>query len=267
MVGTWDRGQGVGAALAGRQEGDVVEGGHGWHGWSHVGAATLRDMSREPSDIPQPPVEALRVRRSAKRARYDRETIDAIIDATLIAHVGTVRDGKPIVVPMLCRRDGDWLLLHGSPAAGTLLRGRDQEVCVTFTQLDGLVLARSAFHHSLNYRSVIVLGTAELVRDEAERALALERLMEGFVPGRQATLRPTTPSELRQTAVLRVSLATASAKLRNGPPADDEDDYGLPIWAGVLPVTTTIGEPQADPRLAPGIDVPEHVRRLVGRDA
>jgi nitroimidazol reductase NimA-like FMN-containing flavoprotein (pyridoxamine 5'-phosphate oxidase superfamily) len=224
-------------------------------------------MSSEPLDVPQPPTEDVRVRRSAKRARYDRETIDAIIDATLVAHVGTVREGKPIVVPMLCVRDGDWLLLHGSPAAGTLLRGRDQDVCVTFSQLDGLVLARSAFHHSLNYRSVMVLGRAELVRDDAERSVALERLMERFVPGRQATLRPTTASELKQTAVLRVSLAAASAKSRSGPPSDDEADYGLPIWAGVLPVRTTIGEPVADPRLAPGVPVPEHVRRLVGHGA
>lgn len=226
-------------------------------------------MSTEPSGTPvsEPPHEDVRIRRSAKRARYDRATIDAIVDAVLVAHVGTVRDGKPVVIPMLCVRDGDWLLLHGSPAAGTMVRGRDQEVCVTLSVLDGLVLARSAFHHSLNYRSVVVLGRAELVRDEAERSRALEALMERLVPGRQATLRPTTETELRQTAVLRVSLATASAKVRSGPPADDEPDYGLPIWAGVLPVATVIGEPQPDPRLMPGVDVPEHVRRLVERTA
>jgi uncharacterized protein len=224
-------------------------------------------MSIEPPEVPIPPSEEVRVRRLAKRARYDRETIDAIIDATLVAHVGTVRDGKPLVVPMLCRRDGDWLLLHGSPAGGSIVRGRDQDVCVTFTQLDGLVLARSAFHHSLNYRSVVVLGRAELVRDEDGRREALERLMEHLVPGRQATLRPTTPAELKQTAVLRLSLAAASAKLRDGAAADEEEDYGLPIWAGVLPVRTTIGEPVPDARLAPGIEVPEHVRRLVGRSA
>ena len=192
-------------------------------------------MSSEPTEVPQPPSEELRVRRLAKRARYDRETIDAIIDATLVAHVGTVRDGKPIVVPMLCRRDGDWLLLHGSPGAGSLVRAREQDVCVTFTQLDGLVLARSAFHHSLNYRSVIVLGTAELVRDEDERRIALDRLMERFVPGRQATLRPTTPSELKQTAVLRVSLALASAKLRSGPPSMTRPTTGCPSGPACCP--------------------------------
>ena len=212
----------------------------------------------------QPPHDDVRIRRSSKRARYDRETIEAIVDAVPIAHVGTIRDGKPLVIPMLCRRDGDWLLLHGSPGAGSVVRGRDQDVCVTLTVLDGLVLARSAFHHSLNYRSVVVLGRAEVVRDEAERARALELLMERLVPGRQATLRPTTDVELRQTAVLRVSLAKASAKVRSGPPVDDEVDYGLPVWAGLLPVTTNIGEPETDPRLADGVEVPEHVRRLAG---
>jgi hypothetical protein len=207
----------------------------------------------------------VRIRRSAKRARYDRETIDAIVDAALIAHVGTVRDGRPVVVPMLCCRDGDWLLLHGSPASGTMTHGRDQDVCVTMTLLDGLVLARSAFHHSLNYRSVVVLGKAEIVRDEEERSRALEALMERLVPGRQADLRPTTEAEIRQTAVLRISLAKASAKLRDGPPGDDEADYDLPMWAGVLPVSTRISEPEPDPRLAAGIDVPEHVRRLAGK--
>jgi hypothetical protein len=222
-------------------------------------------MSHEPATSPQPPDDRVRVRRKPARARYDRETVEAIVDATPIAHVGTVRDGRPVVIPMLCRRDGDALLLHGSPAAGTFVHGRGQEVCVTLTVLDGLVLARSAFHHSLNYRSVVVVGRAELVRDEAERRRALDVLMEGLVPGRQATLRPTSDAEVKQTAVLRVPLATASAKVRSGAPIDDEADVSLPIWAGVLPVSTTIGEPQPDPHLAPGVEVPEHVRRLVGR--
>jgi nitroimidazol reductase NimA-like FMN-containing flavoprotein (pyridoxamine 5'-phosphate oxidase superfamily) len=224
-------------------------------------------MSSQQTSEPGPPHEDLRIRRSPRRARYDRANIEAIVDAVPIAHVGTVRDGRPVVIPMLCRRDGDWLLLHGSPAAGSIVRGRDQEVCVTLTVLDGLVLARSAFHHSLNYRSVVVLGRAEVVHDEAERERALEALMERLVPGRQATLRPTSAAELKQTAVLRLSLAKASAKVRSGPPADDEADYGLPIWAGVLPVMTVVGDPVPDPRLAPGLEVPEHVRRLVGRRA
>jgi len=219
----------------------------------------------QPDEPSQPPHEELRIRRVPKRARYDRETIEAIVDAALIAHVGTVRDGLPIVVPMLCLRDGDWLLLHGSPASGTLVRGRGQDICVTMTVLDGLVLARSAFHHSLNYRSVMVLGKAELVRDEAERSRLLDVFMERLVPGRASTLRPTTDAELKQTALMRLSLEKSSAKVRSGPPADDEEDYELPIWAGVLPVSTHLGEAVADPRLGDGIEVPHHIRALVGK--
>jgi len=169
------------------------------------------------------------------------------------------------VVPMLCLRDGDRLLLHGSPPSGTLVRGRGQDICVTMTVLDGLVLARSAFHHSLNYRSVMVLGKAELVRDEAERSRLLDVFMERLVPGRASTLRPTTDAELKQTALMRLSLEKSSAKVRSGPPADDEEDYELPIWAGVLPVSTRLGEAVADPRLGAGIEVPRHVRALVGK--
>ena len=216
-------------------------------------------------DVPGQPPEESRIRRAAARAHYDRETIHAIVDAALIAHVGTVRDGKPVVVPMLCVRDGDWLLLHGSPASGTIMRSRDQDVCISMTLLDGLVLARSAFHHSLDYRSVVVLGRAELIHGEKERGRALETLMERLVPGRQAALRPTTPAEVRKTAVFRVSLDMASAKVRSGPPADDETDYGWPVWAGVLPVSTSIGEPQPDPRLPAGTEVPDHVKDLAGR--
>lgn len=206
--------------------------------------------------------ENLRIRRAPKRARYDRETVNEIIDAALIAHVGTVRDGRPLVIPMFAVRDGDWLLLHGAPAAGTVRRGRGQQVCVEMTLLDGLVLARSAFHHSLNYRSVVVLGEAQVIADEAERERALEVFMERLAPGRQEQLRPTNITELKQTAVMRISLEHASAKVRTGPPVDEEEDYGWPVWAGVLPVTTAIGQPLPDPRLDDGIETPEHVREL-----
>ncbi len=208
------------------------------------------------------PNDDLRIRRAEQRASYDRDTINAIVDAALVAHVGTIRDGRPVVIPMLAVRDGDWLLLHGAPASGTVRRGRGQPVCVEMTLLDGLVLARSAFHHSLNYRSVVIHADAEIVTDEDERAHALDVLMERLVPGRGPLLRPTSVAEIRQTAVLRISLAQASAKIRSGPPADDEGDYGLPIWAGVLPVNTSIGQPQPDPRLAPGVETPQHVRDL-----
>ena len=204
----------------------------------------------------------LRIRRVAHRAAYDRRTIDAIVDAALIAHVGTVRDGKPVVVPMLAVRDGDWLLLHGAHAAGSFRRADGQDICVEMTLLDGLVLARSSFHHSLNYRSVVILGEAEIIRDEAERERALEVLMERLVPGRGSQLRPTTRAEIRQTAVMRIPLTHASTKIRTGPPVDEEADYGWPVWAGVVPVTTALGRPQADPRLAEGIELPENVAAL-----
>jgi uncharacterized protein len=206
----------------------------------------------------------LRVERAAHRARYDRDTVNQIVDAALVAHVGTVRDGKPVVIPMLAVRDGDWLLLHGSPASGTMRRGRGRPVCVEMTLLDGLVLARSAFHHSLNYRSVVIHGEAEIIKDQAERARALELFVERLVPGRGGQLRQTTAVEIRQTGVLRLSLERASAKVRSGPPVDDEEDYDLPVWAGVLPVTTSIGQPEPDPRLTPGIETPQNVRDLAG---
>lgn len=205
----------------------------------------------------------LRIRRVPARAKYDRATIDRIVDAALVAHVGTVRDGKPVVIPMLAVRDGDWLLLHGAPAAGTIRRGRGQQVCVEMTLLDGLVLARSAFHHSLNYRSVVVLGEAQVITDEAERERALAVFVERLAPGRNAQLRPMTRQELRQTAVMRISLERASAKVRTGPPVDEDADYDWPVWAGVLPVSTAFGEPEPDPRLDDGIDVPSHVQDLV----
>lgn len=206
----------------------------------------------------------LRIGRAAQRAAYDRRTVDEIVDAALVAHVGTIREGRPVVIPMLAVRDGDWLLLHGAPAAGTFRRGRGQEVCVEMTLLDGIVLARSAFHHSLNYRSVVILGEAEVVSDEAERERSLAALVERIAPGRNHQLRPMTDTELRQTAVMRVSLERASAKVRTGPPIDEDEDYDWPVWAGVLPVTTAIGRPVPDPRLDEGVEVPQHVLDLAG---
>ncbi len=213
---------------------------------------------------PLPPGDDLRIRRSPARARYDRETVEAIVDAAIVAHVGTVRDGSPVVVPMLAVRDGDWLLLHGARAAGTLRRGRGMQVCVEMTLLDGLVLARSAFHHSLNYRSVVILGEAEVITDPGERERALELFVERLVPGRWAELRPSTEAELKQTAVVRISLERSSAKIRSGPAIDEEDDYEWPVWAGIVPTTLALGEPQPDPRLRDGIEAPETVRALAG---
>jgi nitroimidazol reductase NimA-like FMN-containing flavoprotein (pyridoxamine 5'-phosphate oxidase superfamily) len=204
----------------------------------------------------------IRIRRVPGRAGYDPETVHEIVDAALIAHVGTVRDGAAVVIPMLAVRDGDWLLLHGAPAAGTFRRGRGQRICAEMTLLDGLVLARSAFHHSLNYRSVVIHGEAEVITDETERKRALELFVERLTPGRNGQLRPMTPTELKQTAVMRVSLERASTKVRTGPPVDEEEDYAWPVWAGVLPVSTTIGQPVPDPRLADDVEVPPYVRDL-----
>ena len=220
-------------------------------------------MSSTDRATAQPASKDVRVRRLPERAAYDRATIADIIDAALVAHVATVRDGAPVVVPMLAARDGDWLLLHGAPGAGTFRRGRGQQVAVSMALLDGLVLARSGFHHSLNYRSVMVIGEAELIRDENERRRALDIFVDSLVPGRVELIRPMTEVELRQTAVLRISLAQSSAKTRSGPPRHATPDTARPIWAGELPVRPVLGEPEPDPLLTDGVEVPEAVRDMV----
>ena len=218
--------------------------------------------SADSSPGSEAPSDAVRVRRVPQRAHYDTETVHQILDAGMVAHVGTVRDGAPVVIPMFYVRDGDTLLLHGAPAAGALRRGKGMDVCVSVTHVDGLVLARSAFHHSMNYRSVVVVGTAEPVTDPAEKEAALERFVEALCPGRQADLRPTTKKEIDGTGVLRVSLAQASAKVRAGDPVDDDEDYELPIWAGVLPVSTVVGHPTDDGRVPAGVPIPANVTAL-----
>ena len=209
------------------------------------------------------PTEEVRVRRAEDRAAYDFESIAAILDEGWVAHVGTIRDGKPVVIPMYYVRDGDSLLLHGPPAAGALRRGEGADVCVTVTLLDGLVLARSSFHHSMNYRSVVVIGQTVAVEDPDEKVAALELFVERMVPGRQEMLRPTTAKELQGTLVLRLPLQNASAKIRSGLPIDDEEDYELPIWAGVVPITERMGDSIDDGRSPAGTDEPANVRQLV----
>lgn len=211
------------------------------------------------------PDPSVRVKRAAERAAYDRDSVAAILDDGFVAHVGTVRDGNPVVIPMFYVRDGDNLLIHGAPAAGSIRRGNGLEVCVTVTHVDGLVLARSAFHHSMNYRSVVVIGTAEPVSDPAEKEAALERFVEVLIPGRQGDLRPTTKKEVDGTGVLRLSLATASTKVRTGGPIDDAEDYELPIWAGVVPVTTMLGAPIDDPRNLANLTTPANVTTLTSQ--
>ncbi len=186
--------------------------------------------------------EDLRVRRAPERASHDAAAVSAIIDAAMVAHVGTVRDGRPVVIPMFHARDGDALLLHGSPSAGTFRRSGATDVCVEITVVDEAVLARSAFHHSLNYRSVVILGTAEPIEELSERAAALDRFVERLVPGRSTALRPSTDKELRSTHVLRVPLRRASAKIRAGAPRDDAEDLDADVWAGVVPLFVSAGE-------------------------
>jgi nitroimidazol reductase NimA-like FMN-containing flavoprotein (pyridoxamine 5'-phosphate oxidase superfamily) len=191
--------------------------------------------------------ERTRVRRLAKRGAYDVATIHAILDEALICHVGFAVDGKRVVIPTIHWRDGDRLYVHGSAASHMLRNLRDGvDACVTVTLLDGLVLARSAFHHSMNYRSVVIFAKATEVTDRDEKLRALERLVEHIVPGRSAEVRAPNESELRQTLVLSLPIEEASAKIRTGPPIDDEEDYALPVWAGVVPIALVKGDPIPD---------------------
>ena len=207
-----------------------------------------------------PPSDRTRVRRVPQRGAYERETVEAILDETLISHVGFVHEGQPVVIPTLHARLGDRLYLHGS-AASRMLRTLEKgvPVCATATLVDGLVLARSAFHHSVNYRSVVVFGTATLIEPGDETVKALELFTEKLVPGRWADVRPPTRQELKGTKVLSLPLDEASAKVRTGPPIDDDEDYDLPVWAGVMPLATQVAEPQPDPRLDPAIETPGYV--------
>lgn len=204
-----------------------------------------------------------RLRRVHENARYDRATIDAILDAALVCHLGFVEDGQPYVIPTLHARSGDTLLVHGSSASRALrASGSGLPVCVTVTLLDGIVLARSVFEHSVNYRSVVVVGTAEAVTEPAGKLAALEAFSEQLLAGRWADARGPTAQELKATAVLALPLEESSAKVRTGPPDDGEsDDALLDVWAGVIPLATKALPPVSDPALRPGIAVPPYVRR------
>ncbi len=206
----------------------------------------------EPSPTPR-----TRVRRLPQRAAYDEATIHAILDNGLVCHIGFLHEGQPFVLPTTYARLGDALVLHGS-AASRMLRGlRDGiPICVTVTLLDGLVLARSAFHHSMNYRSVVILGVATEVTDDAERLRALEAIVEHVNPGRWAEVRPPNERELKATMVLRLPIAEASAKVRTGPPLDDTEDLGWPCWAGEVPLRLVALAPIADGTPPPGVAVP-----------
>lgn len=204
------------------------------------------------------------LKRLPKRGHFDRETIYPILDEGFICHVGFVVDGQPFVIPTGYARVDDNLYIHGSQASRmlkTLAQGID--VCVTITLVDGLVLARSAFHHSINYRSVVVFGKAQLVGDREEKIAALLALSEHFVKGRWDEVREPTEQELKATSVLSMKLEEASAKIRTGPPIDDEEDYSLPMWAGVIPLRMVAGEPINDPRLPDGIEAPDYAKEYL----
>ena len=206
------------------------------------------------------PSDRVRVRRMGERGAYDRATIDAILDATPIAHVGFVHKGQPFVVPTLHWREGDRVYWHGSAASRMLETANGADVGLTVTLLDGFVLARSAFHHSANYRSVMLIGRATLVADPAEKEARLQAFVDGLFPGRWEGLRPINAQELKATQVLWLPIDEASAKVRTGGPKDDEKDYALPIWAGVLPIAQQVGAPRNDPLNLPGVEPPPHVR-------
>jgi hypothetical protein len=204
------------------------------------------------------PTDRTRLRRLPERGVYDRQTVHAILDEGFICHVAFTVDGQPFALPTAYARVGDTLYLHGSSGSRIGLRP-GMPVCITVTLLEGVVLARAAFHHSFNYRSVMVLGRTRLVTDPREKDEALGALVEHIVPGRGADVRPGDRRELAATAVLSVPLDEVSAKVRRGNAVDEEEDYGLPVWAGVLPLAVVPGAPVPDPRLDPAIPVPAYL--------
>ena len=208
-----------------------------------------------------PKTDRNRVQRSAKRGAYDKETVHAIIDAARICHVGFLEGGSPCVIPTLHARDDEQILLHGAKASRLMQYAASGEpVCITCTHVDGLVLARSAFNHSVNYRSAVVFGAGKPIEDPAEKLRVLERFTERIVPGRWEDLRATTEKELAATAVASVTIESASAKVRTGGPHDFDEDMTEPVWAGVVPIQETFGPVEPDGSLAPGTPVPKYLQ-------
>jgi nitroimidazol reductase NimA-like FMN-containing flavoprotein (pyridoxamine 5'-phosphate oxidase superfamily) len=207
------------------------------------------------------PTERTTVKRLPLRGNYERETVYRILDEGFICHVGFIADGRPFVIPTGYGRSGDTLYIHGSAASRMLKVLREGiDVCVTVTLIDGLVLARSAFHHSMNYRSVVIFGRAQLVNDEDEKREALRAFTDHVMLRRWEESRQPNRNELRATMVLSLSLVEASAKIRTGPPIDDEEDLRIPVWAGVLPLRLETGEALPDPQLSEGIELPQYIR-------
>jgi len=209
------------------------------------------------NELPRTPRTTLK--RLPQRGSFERQQINEILDEGFICHVGFVFNGGPVVIPTGYARAGDALIIHGSQASRMLRQlGRGFDVCVTVTLIDGLVLARSAFHHSMNYRSVVVFGRARVIEDREEKMSALTALSEHMIPGRWDEVREPNDRELQLTTVLAIPLTEASAKVRTGPPVDDEEDYERPVWAGVIPLQMMANDPIADPRLSPNEPAPRY---------
>ena len=202
------------------------------------------------------------MKRLPQRGHYDRATIDAILDEGILCHLGFIHAGSPFVIPTFYARSGGEVLFHGSAASRALETAKGSlPVCLTVTLLDGLVLARSAFHHSANYRSVVLLGNAHEVRDEAEKLKALEAISEHLIPGRWADVRAPSRKELLATLVLRIPIDEASAKIREGGPLDEDEDYALDVWAGIIPLELHALEPVADERLRDAVEAPTYAKK------
>jgi nitroimidazol reductase NimA-like FMN-containing flavoprotein (pyridoxamine 5'-phosphate oxidase superfamily) len=229
----------------------------GCHPASHPGRVSTRTLS---PTAPLSPSARSTIRRGATRARTDRAELYAALDAGLVCHLGIVLDGAPVVLPTIYGRDADTLYLHGSTGAGTLrAAAAGAPVCVTVTHVDGIVYARSVFHHSMNYRSAVVHATARLVTDPDESLAALHAVTEHLAPGSWDYTRRPTAKEMAATGVFAVDLAEAAVKVRTGPPGDDEEDIATGRWAGVLPVRTTFGEPLTAPDVVGDAPAPGHV--------
>jgi len=202
-----------------------------------------------------------RVKRAPERGIYDKDVICEIVDEALVCHVGFVQDGQPYVIPTTHARDGDSILLHGATSSRLIRHVQEgYPICVTITLLDGLVLARSIYSHSMNYRSVVIFGHGRLVEGDVETLNALEIFSEHVMPGRWEDSRKPNPKELKATAVVAISIESASAKVRSGPPNDEDEDYQLPIWAGVLPIQRRFLEPVSDPQLDQSVALPDYIR-------
>ena len=201
-----------------------------------------------------------RVKRISNKSDYSKETVHAIIDEALFCHLGIIHDGKPVVIPTIHARMGDHIVFHGSNASRLLKISNNNEICVTITLLDGLVMARSLFNSSMNYRSAVIFGKGEIIKDHNERMAAFKSITDHIAPGRWDDARQPNNSELKQTSVVRMPIDEASAKISVGPPDDEDEDYALDYWAGVIPINQTYGEPESDPILQEGITIPVYLK-------